>query len=316
MKIVADQACLGLQEAIGNQAELILLPAGEINNAALVDADALICRSTVKINESLIQNTQLKFIGSCVSGTDHVDFDVIQKHNIQFADAKGCNAEAVKNYVCCLLAHLGLIGQPQKIAVIGAGEIGSRLVTALKNFGHEIIISDPFVENVKHVPLNQIQDVDVISLHVPLTRSGPYPTYHMIDQAFLKRQKDNCVLINSARADVTVESDLIDYAKSHKVCLDVWHREPEINPEMLELAHYATPHIAGHSVNGKLLGTEMIYRKLVDLFGFKPNSFQYHTQASYLLPENMRYLISETALLALKNQSFSEYRAQFPSRHQ
>lgn len=273
MKIVADRACIGLKEAVADQAELLLLNAADINAQTLVGADALICRSTVKINEALLDNTSLRFIGSCVSGVDHVDFKAIKKHGIAFADAKGCNAVAVRDYVLSALAQLDLLKPLKKIAVIGHGQIGSRLAKVLNQLGLDVLICDPLAEGIAHVPLDNIAGVDAITFHVPLTKNGPYPTYEMIHQAFLNRQKAGCVLINTARAEIIRESDLLKFAKSHRVVLDVWHGEPNINPQMLELAYFATPHIAGHTVEGKLRGTAIIYEQLCQLYRFHPYDF-------------------------------------------
>jgi erythronate-4-phosphate dehydrogenase len=40
--------------------------------------------------------------------------------------------------------------------------------------------------------------------------------------------------------------------------LDVWEGEPAINHQLLRLTRYGTPHIAGYSLDGKLLATRML----------------------------------------------------------
>jgi erythronate-4-phosphate dehydrogenase len=70
------------------------------------DADALLVRSITKVNEQLIQDTALKFVGSATIGTDHLDIPALEKHQIAWSNAAGCNAQAVAEYVITALLHL------------------------------------------------------------------------------------------------------------------------------------------------------------------------------------------------------------------
>jgi erythronate-4-phosphate dehydrogenase len=49
--------------------------------------------------------------------------------------------------------------------------------------------------------------------------------------------------------------------------LDVWDNEPFINTDLAQQVLIATPHIAGYSFDGKVAGTEMIYRALCQFLG-------------------------------------------------
>jgi erythronate-4-phosphate dehydrogenase len=48
--------------------------------------------------------------------------------------------------------------------------------------------------------------------------------------------------------------------------IDVWENEPDIDPELLQQAFIATPHIAGYSSDGKANGTAMIVNSLNKYF--------------------------------------------------
>lgn len=63
-------------------------------------------RSVTQVNPALINNTTLQYVGSATIGTDHLDINAIEKQNIQWANAAGCNAQAVAEYVITALLHL------------------------------------------------------------------------------------------------------------------------------------------------------------------------------------------------------------------
>src|SRR4029078_10186423 len=114
--------------------------------------------------------------------------------------------------------------------------------------------------NFISTPLDEISNVDFITLHTPLTRSGEHPTFHMIEKNFLKRQKPGWVLLNTGRGSVIDFSDLRQYGKHLHWCLDVWENEPNIDLDVLNKTYLGTPHIAGHTVQSKLRAIEMIYQ--------------------------------------------------------
>jgi erythronate-4-phosphate dehydrogenase len=76
----------------------------------------------------------------------------------------------------------------------------------------------------------------------------------------LLRQKKNCILLNAGRGSVINFSDLKEYGEALYWCLDVWENEPMIDFQILELATIATPHIAGHTVQAKQRGIDIIYK--------------------------------------------------------
>ncbi|MEE8339829.1 MAG: DUF3410 domain-containing protein, partial [Xanthomonadales bacterium] len=103
---------------------------------------------------------------------------------------------------------------------------------------------------------------DIVCLHVPLTRHGPHPTYRMIGAQRLAQMRDSALLVNAARGDVLDGAALLSQLRSGRLhaALDVWPGEPQINPELIRATTLATPHVGGHSVDGKLNGTLMVYK--------------------------------------------------------
>ncbi len=100
-------------------------------------------------------------------------------------------------------------------------------------------------------------------MHTPLIKEGKHPTYHLIDETFLKRQKSGCVLMNTGRGAVIDFNALKKHGQHLLWCLDVWEDEPDVDLEVLKNAYIATPHIAGYSVQAKYRGVEMIYHAAI-----------------------------------------------------
>ena len=82
------------------------------------------------------------------------------------------------------------------------------------------------------------------------------------------------LLVNTSRGKVTAERSLRNWLISGRghAALDVWPEEPNIDPGLLNATTVATPHVAGYSLDGKLRGTEMVYRQFCDWLGTEPMS--------------------------------------------
>lgn len=111
------------------------------------------------------------------------------------------------------------------------------------------------------MPLDDIlRQADIITLHVPLNRTGKDCTLHMADDSFFNRLKRSPWFINTCRGEVA-EPHVLKTAIRHKqvsaTVIDCWGNEPVIDRELLDLATIATPHIAGYSRDGKANGTIM-----------------------------------------------------------
>lgn len=268
MLILADEEIPCVAHYFGAYGELILKPGRSLLRQDALEADLLLVRSVTKINAALLHDTNVKFVGSPVTGTDHLDIAWLQQAGIRWGVAAGCNAMAVAEYVVTVIAALqkngGLLQKNSRAAVVGVGKIGSSVVEKLKILGFDVIQNDPIrahrEKDFISTPIDELADLDLILLHTPLTKEGPYPTYHLIEKKFLQRQKKGCVLLNAGRGSVIDFADLMQYGKHLIWCLDVWENEPEINREVLLAATIASPHIAGHSVQSKYRGIDMIYR--------------------------------------------------------
>ena len=104
MKIVADTNLYGVQRTFEKIGELVLVPGRELNKSHLKDAEALLVRSITRVDADLLEASSIKFVGTFTSGADHIDNTYLENKGITFADAKGCNANAVVDY--CFVLYL------------------------------------------------------------------------------------------------------------------------------------------------------------------------------------------------------------------
>jgi erythronate-4-phosphate dehydrogenase len=242
----------------------------EITKEAVKDADILIVRSETKVDHTLLDGSRVKFVGTVTIGTDHVDEEYLAKNGITFVSAPGSNSQSVSEYITAALLELaqskGFSLTGKTIGVVGVGNVGSKVWHKVKTLGMQVLLNDPPLQRLGSTyslhSLEQLMEADIITLHVPLTRSGPDATFHLFDENQIRKMKRGAILINTSRGGV-VETDalkrtLMDGHLSTAI-LDVWEKEPNINTSFLELVSLATQHIAGHSLDGKLNALRMIY---------------------------------------------------------
>ncbi len=275
MKLVVDENIPLANRFFGEMGEIVTMPGRLISAKDVEDADVLIIRSITPVNEALLQNSKVRFVGSCTIGMDHVDTAYLESRGIKYTNAPGCNANSVVEYLLSCLSILtethGLDWAKVSVGIIGYGNVGSLLAQRLKKLGMRYRAYDPFLEDPELVSFDEVMACDVITLHVPLTTDTDYPTYHMFNAQQLARLQSHQVLINASRGAVIDNKALLDALGregSFTAILDVWENEPAINIELARKVFLGTPHIAGYSYDGKVAGTEMVYRILCQHVGF------------------------------------------------
>ena len=290
MLIVADENIPLLDAFFAGFGEIRRVPGRSIDRATVEQADVLLVRSVTNVNRALLEGSKVRFVGTCTIGTDHLDLEYFNEAGITWSSAPGCNARGVVDYVLGSLMTLaeieGVDLTKRTYGVIGAGEVGGRLINVLKGLGWNVKVCDPprqAAEGGDYVSLEQIiEQCDVISLHTPLTRSGDGATWHLFDQQRLQQLKPGAWLINAARGPVVENAALREVLLEREdlqAVLDVWEAEPEVDVELAELCVLATPHIAGYSLDGKQRGTAQIYQAYCEFIGQPAN-----IQLSDLLP--------------------------------
>jgi D-3-phosphoglycerate dehydrogenase len=242
----------------------------------LADADALVVRSAVQVDDALMAQAQkLRVIGRAGVGVDNIDAGAATRRGIVVMNTPGANAVAVSELTIALMLALARklpaanatmhAGKWEKknlqgselrgktLGILGLGRIGLEVAKRAKGFGVEIIGSDPFVsaavarENgIKLVTLEElIAGSDYITLHVGLTPQ----TVGVVNAKTLAAMKKGVRIINCARGELIDDAALVEALKSGQVAgaaLDVYAKEPAKETPYHELDNVIlTPHIAG-----------------------------------------------------------------------
>jgi len=143
------------------------------------------------------------------------------------------------------------------VAVIGTGRIGLAMIKKCAGFDMNILCFDPAYENLDYIRAIQetmdlrfqrgisrdktsirytsldeaLSGADFISLHVPLLREGESstPTYHLINEATLRKMKPTAMVVNTSRGPVVDEAALARALRENWIAgaaLDVYEKEP------------------------------------------------------------------------------------------
>jgi erythronate-4-phosphate dehydrogenase len=277
--IVADNNIPFAAEAFGHLGEVRTVRGRGLTAEQVAGADVLLLRSTVKINEELLSQCSPKFVGTATIGTDHVDQDYLASRGIPFASAPGSNADSVAEYwssaVLLVAARLGWNLRGVTCGVVGVGNVGSRVARRAEALGMRVLKCDPPLArqttSEEYRPLEELlAESRIITLHTPLNREGPDTTLHMAGADFFAKLAPGALFVNTSRGGVHDTQALITALDSKRLAaavLDVWENEPRPEAELLRRALIGTPHVAGHSFDGKVNGTHMLYREVCRLLG-------------------------------------------------
>lgn len=175
----------------------------------------------------------------------------------------GGNARAVADWVQWALERLA---PPRSLSVlvVGAGAVGGLVTDRLLAAGHTVwpcdplLASDPATARRRPwVELDEglLRDPDIVTLHVPLTKAGVHATQGLLDERRLAAwARPGRMLFNAARGGVLHELSAAQAAMAGQLHLafDTFVGEPQPDLHTLNACALATPHIAGHSLEGKL----------------------------------------------------------------
>ena len=279
MNIVADPIIPFVKQAFEAFGNVECVSGRTITRECLRDVKILVIRSTSHVGAELLEGTAVRFVANASAGEDHLDLDYLQAKGIGVASASGSNANSVAEYVVSSLLALGpSFYKGRTLGVIGVGHVGSRVVTKARALGMEVLENDPPIQrttgwtNFIDLP-TLLAESDVVSCHVPLAETGPDPTYHLLNATNLSLMPSHGIVINTARGAVVDNAALLEVLEKKRLAgavLDVFEGEPDIRRDLLRAVTFATPHIAGHSIDGKIEGTRMAYEAVRQFIGSGP----------------------------------------------
>ena len=279
MKILVDENMPYARELFSRLGEVKAVPGRPIPVAELAGADALMVRSVTKVNETLLANQSIKFVGTATAGTDHVDQAWLAQAGIGFSAAPGCNAIAVVEYVFSSLLYLaerdGFTLTDRTVGIVGVGNVGGRLQKRLEALGVRTLLCDPpRADNGDEGDFRTldelVQEADILTFHTPLFKDGPYKSLHLADEALIRRLKPGAILINACRGPVVDNAALLkclEAGQDLSVVLDVWEPEPDLNLALLDKVDIGTSHIAGYTLEGKARGTTQVFEAYSKFIG-------------------------------------------------
>jgi D-3-phosphoglycerate dehydrogenase len=250
--------------------------------AALADADALVVRSAVQVDDALMEHApKLRVIGRAGVGVDNIDAEAATRRGIVVMNTPGANAVAVAELTIGLMLALarklpsanstmhagkwekkslqGAELRGKTLGILGLGRIGLEVAKRARGFGMELVGSDPFVSAAvareNGIALVSVEELfakaDYLTLHVGLTPQ----TANIINAKTLATMKKGVRIINCARGELVCEADLVAALKSGQVAgaaLDVFAEEPPKNSAYADLDNVIlTPHIAGSTAEAQ-----------------------------------------------------------------
>ncbi len=250
--------------------------------AAVKDADALVVRSAVQVDDALMGAAEkLRVIGRAGVGVDNIDAEAATRRGIVVMNTPGANAVAVAELTLGLMVALarqvpranetmhggkwekkslaGVELKGKKLGILGLGRIGLEVARRARSFGMELVGHDPFVsasiarENaIRLVSAEELfAEADYLTLHVGLTPQ----TQGIINATTLATMRRGVRIVNCARGELVVEKDLAEALKSGQVggaALDVFEKEPPKDSPFFGLANVImTPHIAGSTAEAQ-----------------------------------------------------------------
>ena len=250
--------------------------------AALADADALVVRSAVQVDDALLEHApKLRVIGRAGVGVDNIDAEAATRRGIVVMNTPGANAVAVAELTIGLMIALarkvtaanatmhagkwekknlqGAELRAKTLGILGLGRIGLEVARRARGFGMEIMGTDPFVsaslarENgITLVPVEELlAQADYLTLHVGLTPQ----TTGIINAKAIATMKKGMRIVNCARGELVCDADLAAALISGQVAgaaLDVFAVEPPKDSPYVGLDNVIlSPHIAGSTAEAQ-----------------------------------------------------------------
>ena len=228
--LIIDKVYAGIAEELSKYMEVKTadnLPSSKEQVIAdIADVDVLIMRVDPKIDQDIIDAAKnLKMIGVCSVGLNHIDMEYAKSKGIQIFNAPGLNANAVaeltiSNYDVKVKHEWdkykfnGRELRGKTLGVMGFGRIGQRVGELARAFGMTIVAYDPYLpahvfgeQCATSVSIPELLKVsDFISIHLPLTPE----TKDLFNKESLAGMKNDAVVLNMSRGGIVNEKDMYE----------------------------------------------------------------------------------------------------------
>ncbi|MGH1349582.1 MAG: 2-hydroxyacid dehydrogenase [Methyloligellaceae bacterium] len=265
---------------------------------AVQEAEILVPTVTDKIDAAVLKEAgpQCRLIANFGNGVDNIDLDTALDLNITVTNTPGVLTEDTADMAMALLLavprrlaegnlYLREHGQSwqgwsptwmlghrihgKQLGIVGLGRIGRAIARRAKAFGIKIHYHNRHqLSSEKEEELGatywesldqMLARMDIISINCPRTPA----TYHLLSARRINLMKPEAYIVNTARGEVIDESALVEALETRHIAgagLDVFEREPEINPKLLTLDNVVTlPHMGSATIEGRIdMGSKVI----------------------------------------------------------
>ncbi len=229
--------------------------------------DGLLLMLTDRVDDELLDaaGPQLRIVANYAVGVDNLDLDACRRRGVLVANTPDVLTEATAELtIALILALLRRVAEGDRLIrrgerwiwapnlMLGRGLAGltlglvghGRIGQAVERLALAHRMGVVWTSRGRGQSLDTLLfDADVVSLHVPLTGE----TRHLIDAAALARMKPSAVLVNTSRGPIVDEDALVAALGDGRLAgaaLDVFEREPEVHPGLLELENVVlVPHL-------------------------------------------------------------------------
>ncbi|MDR6289360.1 MULTISPECIES: 2-hydroxyacid dehydrogenase [Inquilinus] len=264
--------------------------------AAVKEADVLVPTVTDRIDAGLIAECgpQLKLMASFGTGVDHIDLVAAKARGLTVTNTPGVLTEDTADMTMALILSVarrlaegerlvraaqwtgwsptGMLGARlggKRLGIIGMGRIGQAVARRARAFGLSVHYHNrhrvhPEVEaelDATYWPsLDQmLSRMDIVSVNCPRTPA----TFHLLSSRRLKLLRRHALIVNTSRGEVIDETALAQMLKQGELAgagLDVFEREPNVNPKLLKLPNVVLlPHMGSATLEGRIdMGQKVI----------------------------------------------------------
>ena len=268
-------------------------------HAAIAGADAIVALLHDRVDGAFLDaaGPQLRVVANVAVGYDNVDVAACAARGVRFTNTPGVLTDATADIAFALVLMatrrlgegerliraqrpwnwnmrfmLGTSIQGKTLGIVGLGQIGTATARRARAFGMEVVYSgrrraDEALEaelGARYVTLDELlATADVVSLHCPLTEE----TRHLITAERLRQMKPTATLVNTTRGPVVDEAALAAALRDGVIAsagLDVFEREPEVHPDLLELENVVlVPHLGSATVETRAAMGELAARNAI-----------------------------------------------------
>ena len=250
------------------------------------DYDVLIMRVAPAITEEVLDAAKnLKVIGVCSVGLNHINMDCAKAKGIQVFNAPGLNANAVAELTLSKMLDMSRHTMPANVdvkvnhqwdkykfvgrelrgrtlGILGFGRIGQLVAGLAHAFKMNIVAYDPFLPDEKFgennaTKMETIEELlkvaDYVTIHMPLLPT----TKNLINAESIATMKPDCIVLNMARGGIVNEQDMYEALKAGKiggyatdVMVDELSEGADFNSPLFECDNFiVSPHLGAQTVD-------------------------------------------------------------------